>query len=175
VRFYNGAKMKRLFSPWRSQYIASFKNAKKGKGCLFCSIAKGKRDERDFVLWRGKHCFMVMNLYPYNSGHLMIVPYLHTADIGALSAETNVEVMQAAVKGMVALTSVSGPQGFNFGANLGRAAGAGIDKHVHFHIVPRWTGDTNFMPVLADVKLISDEMRKTWRQLRKAMKVNSQQ
>ena len=118
---------------------------------------------------------MVMNLYPYNSGHLMIVPYLHTADIGALSAETNVEVMQAAVKGMVALTSVSGPQGFNFGANLGRAAGAGIDKHVHFHIVPRWTGDTNFMPVLADVKLISDEMRKTWRQLRKAMKVNSQQ
>ncbi len=99
----------------------------------------------------------------------MVVPYLHTSEVADLSAEMNTEIMQAAVKGMKALSKVSGPQGFNFGANLGRAAGAGIDKHVHFHIVPRWSGDTNFMPVLADVKLISDEMSNTWKSLRKAI------
>ena len=166
-----GSDMKRLFSPWRSAYIASFKDTKKGRGCLFCKIAKERRDDRNFVLWRGKHCYLVMNLFPYNSGHIMIVPYKHTSDIGSLSDETNVEIMQTAVKGMKALSKVSGPQGFNFGANLGRAAGAGIDKHVHFHIVPRWSGDTNFMPVLADVKLISDEMRKTWKELKRALEV----
>ena len=136
---------------------------------MFCRIAKERKDEKNLVVWRGKHCFLVMNLYPYNSGHLMVVPYLHTSDIGSLSDEINVEVMQAAVKGMKALSKVSRPQGFNFGANLGRAAGAGIDEHVHFHVVPRWTGDTNFMPVLADVKLISDEMKKTWSGLSKAI------
>ena len=162
--------MKRLFSPWRSAYIASFKSAKPGKGCLFCRIAKEKRDARDLVLWRGKHCFLVMNLYPYNSGHLMVVPYLHTSDLSSIPDEANVEIMQAAVRGIKALVSVSGPQGFNFGANLGRAAGAGIDEHIHFHVVPRWSGDTNFMPVLADVKLISEDMKKTWKQLCKAVR-----
>ena len=164
--------MKRLFSPWRSAYIASFKCAKPAKGCLFCRIAKEKRDERDLVLWRGKHCFLVMNLYPYNSGHLMVVPYLHTSDLSSIPDEANVEIMQAAVRGIKALVSVSGPQGFNFGANLGRAAGAGIDEHIHFHVVPRWSGDTNFMPVLADVKLISEDMKKTWKQLCKAVRSN---
>lgn len=162
--------MKRLFSPWRSAYIASFKSAKPSKGCLFCRIAKEKRDERDLVVWRGKHCLLVMNLYPYNSGHLMVVPYLHTSDISSIPDEANVEIMQAVVRGMKALVSVGGPQGFNFGANLGRAAGAGIDEHIHFHVVPRWSGDTNFMPVLADVKLISEDMRKSWKQLKKVLK-----
>ena len=162
--------MKRLFSPWRSAYIASFKGAKPAKGCLFCRIAKARQDEKNLVLWRGKHCFLVMNLYPYNSGHLMVVPYLHTSDLSSIPDEANVEIMQAAVRGIKALVSVSGPQGFNFGANLGRAAGAGIDEHIHFHVVPRWSGDTNFMPVLADVKLISEDMKKTWKQLCKAVK-----
>jgi ATP adenylyltransferase len=110
-----------------------------------------------------------MNLYPYNSGHLMVVPYKHTPDIGSLSDDVNVEIMQIAARAMKALEKVSEPQGFNFGANLGRAAGAGIDKHVHFHIVPRWSGDTNFMPVLADVKLISEDMRKSWKELKKVL------
>jgi ATP adenylyltransferase len=161
--------LKRLYSPWRSAYIQTFKGGKKSRGCLFCRIAKEKKDERNLVLWRGKYCYLVMNLYPYNSGHLMVVPYQHTPDIGSLSDEANVEMMRAAVKGMDALAKVSSPQGFNFGANLGRAAGAGIDEHVHFHIVPRWSGDTNFMPVLSDVKLISEDMKKTWKELRRAV------
>lgn len=162
--------MKRLFSPWRSAYIASFRSARSRGGCLFCRIAKGRQDEKNLVVWRGKHCYLVMNLYPYNSGHLMVVPYLHTSDISSISDEVNVEIMQAAVKGIKALVSVSGPQGFNFGANLGRAAGAGIDEHIHFHVVPRWSGDTNFMPVLSDVKLISEDFKRTWKMLVKALK-----
>ncbi|HCA78687.1 MAG TPA: HIT family hydrolase, partial [Bacteroidetes bacterium] len=98
------------------------------------------------------------------------VPYKHTADMGSVSDETSVEIMHIASRAMKALEKVSEPQGFNFGANLGRAAGAGIDKHVHFHIVPRWSGDTNFMPVLADVKLISEDMRKVWKALRQQLK-----
>jgi len=162
--------MKRLFSPWRSAYIASFKGAKRSAGCLFCRIAKQRKDAQNFILWRGVHCYLVMNLYPYNSGHLMVVPYKHTADMGSVSDETSVEIMHIASRAMKALEKVSEPQGFNFGANLGRAAGAGIDKHVHFHIVPRWSGDTNFMPVLADVKLISEDMRKVWKALRQQLK-----
>ncbi len=158
--------MKRLYSPWRSAYIASFTQPKKRKQCLFCRIAKESKDEQDLVVWRGRHCYLVMNLFPYNSGHLMVVPYKHTAELSTLSDEVNAEIMQAAVLAIEALRKVSGSQGFNFGANLGRAAGAGIDEHIHFHIVPRWIGDTNFMPVLSDVKLISEELKKVWKGLR---------
>jgi ATP adenylyltransferase len=161
--------MKRLFSPWRSTYIASFNKPSKAKTCLFCRIAKERHDAENLVLWRGKHCFLVMNLYPYNSGHMMVVPHRHTSDMGALTPDENAEIMSTASRAMKALKKVSAPQGFNFGANLGRAAGAGIDKHIHFHIVPRWTGDTNFMPVLADVKMISEDMRSTWKKLKRAV------
>jgi ATP adenylyltransferase len=162
--------MKRLYSPWRSAYIASFRNKKSGTKCLFCRIAQEEKDERDLVIWRGKHCFLVMNLFPYNSGHLMVVPYKHTADLAALTKDTYAEVMEATVLGMKALGKASGPHGFNLGANLGRVAGAGLDKHIHFHIVPRWSGDTNFMPVLADVKLISQDLKQTWSRLKDSMK-----
>ena len=162
--------MKRLYSPWRSSYIATFKDAKKSKRCLFCRIAKDKKkDAENLVVWRGRRCYLVMNLYPYNSGHLMIVPYRHTSDLGKLSDAENKEMMKATVMAMKALDKSSKPQGYNFGANLGRAAGAGIDEHVHFHIVPRWSGDTNFMPVLSDTKLISEDMKKTWKELKKAV------
>ena len=161
--------MKRLFSPWRSAYIASFRDTKKSKGCLFCRIAKEDQDKKNLVVWRGEHCFLVMNLYPYNSGHLMVVPYKHTASLAALTKETYVEIMETTVRGMKALGKTSGPHGFNLGANVGRIAGAGIDKHIHFHIVPRWSGDTNFMPVLTDVKLISEDLAHTWARLRTAM------
>lgn len=112
---------------------------------------------------------MVMNLFPYNSGHVLIVPYKHTSQFGELSNETSAEIMHISARCMKALEKISKPQGFNFGANLGRAAGAGIEKHVHFHIVPRWNGDTNFMPVLADVKMISEDTKKTWVDLKKFM------
>ncbi|MGA3245557.1 MAG: HIT domain-containing protein [Bacteroidota bacterium] len=162
--------MKRLYSPWRSAYIDSFRGAKSSKGCLFCRIAKEKQDRKNLVVWRGKHCFLVMNLFPYNSGHLMVVPYKHTADLASLTKDAYVEVMEATVLGMKALGKSSGPHGFNLGANLGRIAGAGIAKHIHFHIVPRWSGDTNFMPVLADVKLISEDLKRSWSRLKNAVK-----
>lgn len=111
-----------------------------------------------------------MNLFPYNSGHLMVVPYKHTSKLESLSSEAYVEIMQATSIGMRALNTVCGPHGFNLGANLGRIAGAGIDKHIHFHIVPRWSGDTNFMPVLTDTKLISEDLKKTWARLKKAVR-----
>jgi len=151
--------MKNLFSPWRSEYIKTFSEKKRSTGCLFCRILneRGKKaDAENLVIWRGKLCFVVMNRYPYNSGHVLIVPHRHTSRFNKLSKEELSEVMWATGKCIEALEKVSKPQGFNFGANLGKTAGAGIDKHMHFHIVPRWNGDTNFMPVLSEVKLVSD-------------------
>jgi len=162
--------LKRLFAPWRSAYIASFRSTSKSKPCLFCRIVKESRDKKNLIVWRGKHCFIVMNLFPYNSGHLMVVPYKHTAKLELLSDGVYLEVMQATAMATQALSKVCGPHGFNLGANLGRVAGAGIDKHIHFHIVPRWNGDTNFMPVLTDTKLISDDLKRTWAKLKKAVK-----
>jgi ATP adenylyltransferase len=161
-----------MFSPWRSRYIATFKDEKKSgnKDCLFCRIAKERNDSKNLVVVRKGHCFVVMNLYPYNSGHLMIVPFRHTPDFEGLSLEEYGEIMATASEMIELLRKVSHPQGFNFGANIGRVAGAGIDQHVHFHLVPRWNGDTNFMPTVGEVKLVSEDTKTTWKQLRKALK-----
>ena len=121
------------------------------------------------MLVRGKHCYAVLNLYPYNSGHIMVVPYRHTSKFESLSVREYEEIMVVTARMKRALERVSHPQGFNFGGNFGRIAGAGIDKHIHFHLVPRWSGDTNFMPVLADTKMISEDMRKTWKNLKEAV------
>ncbi len=162
--------MKRLFSPWRSQYIDSFKHEKKKKtDCLFCRIAQERNDSKNLIVARKEYCFVVMNKYPYNSGHLMIVPYTHTSDFGGLSKTEYAEVMATTSEMIGILSKVSQPQGFNFGANLGRVAGAGIDQHVHFHLVPRWSGDTNFMPTIAEVKLVSEDTRDTYKRLMKAL------
>ncbi len=163
--------MKRLFSPWRSQYIDSFKHEKNTKtDCLFCRIAKERSDEKNLIVTREEHCFVVMNKYPYNSGHLMIVPYVHTPDFGGLSKAEYADVMATTSEMIGLLGNISAPQGFNFGANLGRVAGAGIDQHVHFHLVPRWSGDTNFMPTIGEVKLVSEDTKNTYTRLRKALK-----
>ena len=161
--------MERLFSPWRSQYIASFSDEKrKNDGeCLFCKAAREKNDSRNLILVRRPHCFVMMNLYPYNSGHLLIIPYTHTPEMSALSKKEYVEIMGATSDMMGALNRTMEPHGFNFGANLGRVAGAGIDQHVHFHIVPRWNGDTNFMPTLADTKLVSESIEATYKKLKR--------
>ncbi len=162
--------MKRLFSPWRSQYIASFKDeGTKNDECLFCRIARERDDVKNLVVVRREYCFVVMNKYPYNSGHLMIVPFRHTPDFGGLSREEHADVMEATAKMIDVLAATSQPQGFNFGANLGRVAGAGIDQHVHFHLVPRWNGDTNFMPTIGDVKLVSEDTKETFKRLRRAV------
>jgi ATP adenylyltransferase len=163
--------MKRMWSPWRSQYIQSFSSApkRKKKESLFRAAFRSRNDEKNLVVWRGKHCFVIMNRYPYNSGHLMVVPNRQTGDVQDLTDPELTEIMQAAQKAMKALDVLMHPQGYNFGANFGRTAGAGIDDHVHFHIVPRWNGDTNFMPVLADTKVISEDMNVTWSKLRKLL------
>ena len=162
--------MKHLFSPWRSAYIETFKGGKKSRGCLLCAIAKTNHDRKNLVAWRGKHCYVVLNRFPYNSGHLMIVPYRHTADIARLSMEEQAECFLALKRCVKALHALSAPQGFNFGANFGRLAGAGIASHIHYHLVPRWNGDTNFMPVLADTKLISEDLRKLRDTLAKSLR-----
>jgi ATP adenylyltransferase len=162
--------MERMWSPWRSQYIKSFKKPGRKSGkqkSLFTAALNAKDDDRHLIVWRGQHCFVIMNRYPYNSGHLMIVPYRQTSDFQDLTLVELAEIMQASQRAMNALDAVMQPQGYNFGANIGRASGAGVDNHIHFHIVPRWNGDTNFMPVLADTKVISEDMKSTLRQLRK--------
>ncbi|MBI3193265.1 MAG: HIT domain-containing protein [Ignavibacteriae bacterium] len=162
--------MNRLFSPWRSKYIESFSEPKKNSDeCILCEAYQANNDDERLIVTRGQHCFVIMNLYPYNSGHLMIVPYKHTSDFSELSDEESLEIMSLLKKMMNALKQISNPDGFNIGSNLGKVAGAGIDQHIHFHIVPRWNGDTNFMPVLADTKLISEDMRETLRKLRNTL------
>ncbi len=163
--------MERLFSPWRSKYISSFKNEKPGKGeSLFSRILREKKDGKNLVLVRKNHCFVMMNLYPYNSGHLMIVPYQQTSQLSDLSIEEMSEIMETSSVMIEILKKVLKPHGFNFGANLGRAAGAGVDDHIHFHIVPRWNGDTNFMPTLGNVKVVSEDMRSTYKKIKNELK-----
>ncbi|MBI1806476.1 MAG: HIT domain-containing protein [Ignavibacteria bacterium] len=162
--------MERLFSPWRSQYIKTFSqpNTTKAK-CVLCAAYKDKKDNEHFIVTRGKHCFVIMNLFPYNSGHVMIVPYRHVPSLTNLTDKEMTEAMKFLQKMIKALQKVSHPEGFNIGSNIGRSAGAGIDHHIHFHIVPRWNGDTNFMPTLADTKMISEDMKETLMKLRKAL------
>lgn len=163
--------MERMWSPWRSKYIATFKKPprKTGKGgpSLFATALKARNDQQNLIVWRGKLCFVIMNRYPYNSGHLMVVPNRQTPDIRDLTPEELTEIMQTVQRSIRALDAVMHPQGYNFGTNIGRASGAGVEDHVHFHIVPRWTGDTNFMPVLADTKVVSEDLQDTLRKLRK--------
>jgi ATP adenylyltransferase len=133
-------------------------------------MVKQSADADNLIIWRGKFCFAVLNKYPYNSGHLMVVPYRHTSQFAKLAGEEHNEIMLLTAKCISALEHVSKPHGFNFGANLGRVAGAGIDKHIHFHLVPRWNGDTNFMPVVAETKIISEDISKTWKLLKSELK-----
>ena len=165
--------MERMWSPWRSEYIASFKKpARKSRTSksLFTTALKSREDDRHLIVWRGRRCFVIMNRYPYNSGHLMVVPNRQTADIHELTADELADIMLTVQRSIKALDEVMHPQGYNFGANIGRVSGAGVDNHVHFHIVPRWNGDTNFMPVLSDTKVISEDMRNTLKKLRKSFK-----
>jgi len=164
--------MQRMWSPWRSKYIASFKEStgkRRSKGeSLFTAAWKSGDDEANLVVFRRQHCFVIMNRYPYNSGHLMVVPARQVSDLRDLNLVELAEIMQTVQQAISALEEVMAPQGFNFGANLGRVSGAGIDDHIHFHVVPRWSGDTNFMPVLGDTKVISEDMHSTIKKLRKA-------
>jgi ATP adenylyltransferase len=163
--------MNKLWSPWRSQYIDSFLNKEKNDGCILCNIAKkNPEDPSNLLVEKGDLTFTVLNLYPYNNGHLMIIPFEHKSEIESLTREENAEIMEKLQLAAKALTLAIGPEGFNIGANLGKCAGAGIDDHIHFHVVPRWNGDTNFMPAIGEVKVISEELQQTKLKLLQAYK-----
>jgi ATP adenylyltransferase len=150
-----------LWAPWRMTYIGG----PRSEGCLLCDIPRERNDVVSLILHRGPRTYVVMNRYPYNNGHLMIVPYRHCADLERLSAEDSLELMQESQRATRILHREFGAEGFNVGFNLGKAAGAGIAEHVHVHVVPRWVGDTNFMPVLADTKVMPDYLEATYEKL----------
>jgi ATP adenylyltransferase len=158
----------RLWAPWRSEYIASSGNADAASsGCVFCGLhSDPNNDETQFVLHRASHNFIVLNIYPYMSGHLLIVPYEHIGELDAASKETTDELMDLTKRCQTALRDVYQPEGFNIGMNLGRAAGAGIVDHIHIHILPRWTGDTNFMTTVGETRVISEDLTTTYQKLR---------
>jgi ATP adenylyltransferase len=151
-----------LWTPWRLQYLVGDKQT----GCIFCAALAQQHDRETLILHRGQHSFVMLNKYPYNNGHLMVVPYEHTADLSALSAETQGELMALSAQSIQWLKAASRPEGFNVGLNLGKAGGAGVIEHLHFHVVPRWTGDTNFMTITSDTRVIPEWLDETWSRLR---------
>lgn len=154
-----------IFAPWRIEYI----RAPKAQGCFLCNLPKENRDEENLILYRGESCFVIMNNYPYNPGHLMIAPYRHVGELEGLSKEELLEMMLITQKMLSLLKKTMRPDGFNLGFNLGRVAGAGLEDHIHLHIVPRWSGDTNFMPVIADTKVVPQAVKDTYRALKDAL------
>ena len=146
--------MDRLWSPWRLEYITG---GGQKTGCVFCEVPRPPEPE-SLVLFEGSACYVVLNLYPYNSGHLMVVPYRHVATLAGLTGDEMHEVGQLTQQCEVALTEAYQPHGFNVGINLGASAGAGVRDHVHVHMVPRWSGDTNFMPVIANTRVLPEEL-----------------
>ena len=143
------------------EYLVSDKEG----ACVFCEKIHSQDDRDNLVLYRGAQVAIMMNLYPYNTGHLMVIPYAHVPSLEDLDAETQAEMMRLVTRALQALRETLRPDGFNVGVNIGRAAGAGISDHVHLHVVPRWQGDTNFMPVIADVRVIPQSLDATYEQL----------
>lgn len=157
--------MKKIWAPWRIEYIRS----EKAKGCIFCQKPKEDRDAQNYILFRGNLNFTMLNLYPYNPGHLMVASFRHAATLEELTNEELFEHFDLVRKGVKALKEAYKPDGFNIGINLGRVAGAGVEDHVHTHIVPRWNGDTNFTTVISDTRVIPEALASTYAQLAKKM------
>jgi ATP adenylyltransferase len=157
-----------LWSPWRSEYIASGASEDtQSSSCVFCEIQQSpERDETNFVLHRASRNFIVLNIYPYISGHLLIVPFEHVAELDAAAKATTDELMDLTKRCQTALREVYQPRGFNIGMNLGRAAGAGIVGHIHVHIMPRWMGDTNFISTVSNTRVIPEALATTYSKLR---------
>ena len=153
--------MKQLWAPWRMEYI---KNEKSDE-CIFCVLPSAQDDEKNRILFRGKHSFVIMNIFPYNCAHLMVSPYRHIGCVTEQNDSERFEVNQLTQECIKILKTVSEPDGFNIGYNIGKAAGAGYDEHIHCHIVPRWSGDTNFMPVIGDVKVHPEHLLSTYEKL----------
>ncbi|MBU0951603.1 MAG: HIT domain-containing protein [Elusimicrobia bacterium] len=159
--------MKTMFAPWRMKFITS----KKEKGCIFCRTLKSKEDKKNLVLYRSKTAFVILNLYPYTNGHLMIVPKKHTNKIENLNSSELCELMKLVQLSVKALDKTYKPQGYNIGMNIGKCGGAGIAGHIHIHVVPRWLGDTNFTSAICETKVIPESLAETYKKLKKVIEV----
>jgi ATP adenylyltransferase len=144
----------RLWAPWRLEYI----KGPKPEECIFCSAAESEDDAASYVVARGQHCFVMLNAYPYNNGHVMVAPYAHVPSIEDLDDPVLLELMHLTQRSLGALHEAYSPDGFNMGVNQGKVAGAGVEDHVHMHVLPRWGGDTNFMPVIADTRVLPQSL-----------------
>jgi ATP adenylyltransferase len=153
--------MKQLWAPWRMEYI----NSEKSDECIFCTLPKESDDAKNYILHRGKSAFIIMNTFPYNSAHLMVSPFQHIGCLTQQDIKEIKEMSQLTNRCIDILRTVISPEGFNVGYNIGKAGGAGYDEHIHCHIVPRWIGDTNFMPVLAETKVHPENLKATYNKL----------
>lgn len=156
--------MEYIWAPWRIEYIKQARDEEK-EGCILCNKPAEKDDAVNFILHRGQYCFIIMNIYPYNSGHLMVAPYRHVANLEDMGDAERNEQFELVSRSVAVLKQIFKAEGFNIGMNLGRIAGAGVDKHIHTHIVPRWAGDTNFMPVVGDTKVVNEALKDTYKNL----------
>ena len=154
--------MEHIWAPWRIEYI----QMEKSKGCILCEKPRQNSDTVNYILYRGDKNFVIMNAYPYNPGHLMVAPYRHVAKLDELTDEERREHFEMVSQSIKILRQAFNPGGFNVGINMGKAAGAGIEEHVHTHVVPRWQGDTNFMPVLSEVRVIPEALAETYEKLK---------
>ncbi|MCP5464210.1 MAG: HIT domain-containing protein [Deltaproteobacteria bacterium] len=159
----------RIWAPWRLEYILEHvaDKSKKAKGaCVFCEAQKGRASQKNLVLYRGQHAYIIMNKYPYANAHLMVIPNRHLSDFSKLTSEEHQEMGELLSLCTKVLKKIAKPHGFNIGMNLGEAAGAGIKEHLHYHIVPRWSGDHNFMPVVANLRVMMEHIKKTYIKLK---------
>lgn len=160
--------MEHLWSPWRYRYVSK---AGPTDGCVFCNKLARNDDEKDLIVFRGVHNFVVLNLYPYTSGHLMVVPYAHLSLLEELPTEAAVEMMDLIQAAARHLREIYKPSGLNVGMNIGESAGAGVAGHIHMHVLPRWTGDTNFMTTVGETRVMPEDLAETWRKLRAAFQL----
>lgn len=158
----------RIWAPWRIGYVKKAAVPDTGEDCIFCTkpvsaeLTGADGDRENLIVHRGTHCFVMLNLYPYTSGHLMVAPFAHVGSLPALDSAAAAEMMALTQHSISALEKTHTPHAFNVGMNQGRAAGAGVEHHIHMHVVPRWNGDNNFMPVLADTRVIPQDLNQTW-------------
>jgi ATP adenylyltransferase len=159
--------MEKLWAPWRMAYVG----VSAPGGCIFCDKPAAASDEQNWILYRGERAFIILNAFPYNNGHLMVAPFRHTADVESLLGDEQQEIFDLTRLSVSLLRTAYSPDGYNIGMNLGKTAGAGVADHLHMHIVPRWNGDTNFMPVVADTKVLPDSLDNTYHKLSEALRL----
>jgi ATP adenylyltransferase len=157
----------RIWAPWRLEYVKDASKDKESE-CIFCAALDAADDEAKLIVSRGERCFVILNKFPYTNGHLMVAPYEHIAELQGLDEETLAEMMSLAQRGIAALETSYAPHGYNVGFNQGRVAGAGVEHHIHMHVVPRWGGDTNFMPVLGDTRVMNQTLEDSYATLKGA-------